>query len=87
MLLKVMVWILANSFSNNYLTITAGLNVINDTYVPSDVTGKIVGSGGIHIWDISSITKGEQKIEAVYIRSWEPLTGNETSFSMTVIVT
>jgi inhibitor of cysteine peptidase len=69
------------------LTTTAGLDVMNDTYVASDTTGKMVGSGGIHIWDISAIAKGEQKIAAVYKRSWEPLTGNETSFSMTVIIT
>jgi len=69
------------------LTTTPGLRVMNDTYVASDTTGKIVGSGGIHVWDISPIVQGEQKIEAVYKRSWEPLTGNETSFSMTVYVT
>jgi len=69
------------------LNTTAGLNVMNDTFVASDVTGKMVGSGGTHVWDISTNAKGEQKIDAVYIRSWEPLTGNETSFSMTVIVT
>lgn len=67
------------------LTTTPGLMIINDTYVPSDTTGKLVGSGGTHIWDISSVAKGEQKIQAVYKRSWEPLTGNETSFLLTVI--
>jgi inhibitor of cysteine peptidase len=69
------------------LTTTAGLSVMNDTYVASDTTGKIVGSGGIHVWDISAVAHGEQKIAAVYKRSWEPLAGNETTFSMTVMVT
>jgi len=60
---------------------------MKDTFVASDMTGKMVGSGGTRVWDISTIAKGEQKINAVYLRSWEPLKGNETSFSMTVIVT
>ncbi len=68
------------------LTTTPGLKVMSDIYVPSDTTGKVVGSGGTHIWDISAITKGGQKIEGVYNRSWEPLTGNETRFLMTIVV-
>jgi inhibitor of cysteine peptidase len=66
------------------LSTTPGLQIMNDTYVPSDTTGKLVGSGGTHIWDISTVAIGEQKIQAVYKRSWEPMSGNETTFSMTV---
>jgi inhibitor of cysteine peptidase len=68
------------------LTTTSGLHVLNDTYEPSDTSGKLVGSGGIHQWDISTDTIGEQKIHAVYKRSWEQTTGNETTFSMTIVV-
>ncbi|MEI7856908.1 MAG: protease inhibitor I42 family protein [Methanomicrobiales archaeon] len=68
------------------LTTTPGLNVISDSYVPTDTTGKLMGSGGIHIWDISATATGEQKIEAIYKRSWMQTTGNETNFSMTVMV-
>jgi len=68
------------------LTTTPGLKVIKDTYEPSDTTGKLVGSGGTHIWDISTVAIGEQKIMAVYKRSWEPTSGNETAFSLTVVV-
>jgi inhibitor of cysteine peptidase len=68
------------------LTTTPGLQVMNDTYKPMYTTGKMVGSGGTHIWDISAVATGEQKIKAVYMRSWEPTTTNETTFSMTVVV-
>ncbi len=68
------------------LTTSPGLHIDNDSYLPSDTTGKLVGSGGIRVWDISATTKGPQNITAVYKRSWEPVTGNETAFSMTVIV-
>jgi inhibitor of cysteine peptidase len=68
------------------LTVTPGLKVIGDTYVPSDTTGKLVGSGGIHIWEITADDPGQQQIQAAYKRSWEPVTGNETSFRMWIVV-
>jgi inhibitor of cysteine peptidase len=69
------------------LTTTPGLQIIKDTYVPSDTTGKLVGSGGTRIWDISTVAAGDQKIQAVNKRSWEPASGNETAFSLAVVVT
>jgi inhibitor of cysteine peptidase len=69
------------------LTTTAGLSIIKDEYVPADTSGKLVGSGGTHMWDISTDKIGKQKIQAIYKRSWEPTTGNESTFSMTVVVT
>jgi inhibitor of cysteine peptidase len=68
------------------LTTTPGLTITRDEYVPDDTSGKLVGSGGTHTWDISAEMIGQQKINAVYKRSWEPLTGNETTFSMTMVV-
>jgi inhibitor of cysteine peptidase len=69
------------------LTTTPGLRVIRDEYIPTDTSGKVVGSGGTHTWDISTEMLGEQEINAIYKRSWEPTTGNETTFSMKVVVT
>ena len=40
------------------LTTTAGLSVMNDTYVASDTTGKIVGSGGIRCLGYRACRKG-----------------------------
>lgn len=68
------------------LTATPGLRIIKDTYIPSDSSGKLVGSGGTRTWDISTEVTGEQKINAVYKRSWEQTAGNETTFQMTVMV-
>jgi len=68
------------------LTVTPGLKVMNDTYVPSDKTGTMVGSGGTRIWEIATVMPGVQAINATYLRSWEPATGNETAFAMTVNV-
>jgi inhibitor of cysteine peptidase len=68
------------------LITTPGLHVISDNYVPSDTTGNLEGSTGTRVWYISANAMGEQKIEAVYKRSWEPVTGNESNFLLTVIV-
>jgi inhibitor of cysteine peptidase len=68
------------------LSTTTGLKIMDSTYYPSDTTGKLAGSGGIHVWDISTAASGEQKIQAVYVRSWEQPATNGTTFSMTVIV-
>ncbi|MFA5221125.1 MAG: protease inhibitor I42 family protein [Methanoregula sp.] len=68
------------------LTTTTGLVVTGDRYVPSDATGQLVGSGGTHIWDMTAVQTGDQKITAVYKRSWEAVTGNEQTFSMTIVV-
>ena len=68
------------------MTLSPGLSLINDTYASSDPTGKLVGAGGTHSWDMVASRTGTQTIHAVYWRSWEPLTGNETAFDMTVIV-
>jgi len=68
------------------LTTSTELVVTGDHYMPSDITGKLVGSGGTHSWDITAAQTGEQKITAVYKRSWEPVTRNETTFSMTIVV-
>lgn len=68
------------------LTTSPGLQVVSDTYIPSDTTGRLVGSGGTHVWDISAHSAGRQSIQAVYMRPWEPVTGNETSFYLAVEV-
>lgn len=68
------------------LTTTPGLLVTNTSYETSDKTGKLMGAGGTRTWDITAIATGKQKITAVYGRSWEPVTGSETGFSMTVVV-
>jgi inhibitor of cysteine peptidase len=67
------------------LTTSPGLVVTTDHYLPS--APQLTGSGGVRSWDMKAVQTGTQEIKAVYMRSWEPVTGNETMFSMTVIVT
>ena len=66
------------------LTTTPGLVVTADNYQPA--APQLMGSGGVHTWDMKAVRTGTEEVKAVYRRSWEPVTGNETTFSMTVIV-
>ena len=68
------------------LTVTPGLIITNDTYVPSDTSGTMVGSGGTHIWEMIASSTGTQAIQGVYKRPWEPVSGNETAFNTTIVV-
>lgn len=69
------------------LTVSNGLKVVSDTYVPSDTTGTLVGSGGTHIWEIQAEQAGMQSVDAVYKRSWEPVVGNESTYTLAIDVT
>ena len=68
------------------LTTTPGLSLIKDEYGTDRYLRELVGCGGTHIWDMSMVSIGKQEIHAVYKRSWEPITGNETTFSVAVVV-
>lgn len=49
---------------------TSGLAVVNDTYHPP--ASGLVGAGGVHEWQIKATGTGDQQINAVYKRPWEP---------------
>lgn len=66
------------------LTTSPGLVVTADTYQPS--SPQLMGSGGVRSWYLKAVRAGTQEIKAVYMRSWEPVTGNETIFTLTVTV-
>ena len=68
------------------LAVTPGLQVTNDTFYPSDTSGSIAGAGGTRVWTMVTLHPGEQKIRAVYRHPWEPVTGKETMFNMTIMV-
>jgi inhibitor of cysteine peptidase len=68
------------------LSVSPGLLVVSDSYIPSDTTGKLIGSGGTHVWDISAQSAGAQTVTGVYMRPWEQATGNETAFLLNVVV-
>ncbi|KLK88859.1 hypothetical protein SZ63_05325 [Methanoculleus sediminis] len=66
------------------VTSSAGLEYVNDTYIAPE-TG-LVGAGGVHVWEYTAAEKGAGEFSAIYKRSWEETTGNETTFSMTFTI-
>ena len=66
------------------LSVSAGLSVVDDTYVSSDTSGRLMGAGGNRVWKIAVSGKGTRSVRAVYRRSWEPVTGNEKVYLLTV---
>jgi inhibitor of cysteine peptidase len=66
------------------VTVTAGLEITNDTYIAPE-TG-LVGAGGSHQWDVKAIASGQQEFSGVYMQPWMNATGNETTFSLMVTV-
>ncbi|MGA2935365.1 MAG: protease inhibitor I42 family protein [Methanomicrobiales archaeon] len=68
------------------LSVTPGISILNDTYIPDDTSGKLVGAGGTHVWNLKAIGPGDQGISGVYRRPWEPATATATRFSLSLIV-
>jgi inhibitor of cysteine peptidase len=66
------------------MTAGNGLQVVNDRYVP-EATG-LIGSGGYHEWTIKAVKAGTYALSGVYRRPWEPVTGSEQKYSLTVKV-
>lgn len=62
---------------------SAGLTLIDSKYIQG---ASMPGAGGTHLWTIKASQKGEQQFTAIYNRPWEPKTGNESTFTLTIIV-
>jgi len=67
-------------------TVTSGLLIQSSDYQQDKAPAGMVGVGGIHTWTILAKDLGTQKFSAIYRRSWEPVSGNETAFSVTINV-
>ncbi len=68
------------------LSVPGGLSIINDTYIPDDISGKLVGSGGTHVWFLKAVQPGVQAISGVYGRPWESKSDTWTLFNLTLLV-
>jgi inhibitor of cysteine peptidase len=66
-------------------TLSDGLELQSSDYQNNAPAG-IVGAGGNRTWVIVAKDTGDQKFSAIYRRSWENVTGNETTYSVTITV-
>lgn len=68
------------------LSLSDGLYLVNDQYVPDETGIRRVGAGGVHTWDIRATGIGSQQITAVYRRPWEVGVAPEKTFTLNVRV-
>ncbi|OPX64426.1 MULTISPECIES: DUF333 domain-containing protein [unclassified Methanoregula] len=67
-------------------TVSSGLTIQSSDYQQDKAAEGMVGVGGTRTWVVVANDLGTQKFSAVYMRSWEPVTGNETGYSVNVNV-
>ena len=67
-------------------TLSAGLELQSSDYRPDDAPAGMVGVGGTRTWVIVAKDLGDQKFSAMYRRSWENVTNNETTYSVNIRV-
>jgi inhibitor of cysteine peptidase len=52
------------------MTVSDGLAISRDEYIPSSSNSQMVGSGGIRSFTLATSARGEQKVTAEYRRPW-----------------
>jgi len=67
-------------------TVSSGLEIQSSDYQQDKAAEGMVGVGGTRTWVIVANDLGTQKFSASYRRSWEPVTGNETAYSVNINV-
>lgn len=67
-------------------TLSPGLELQSSDFSQSPAAPGMVGVGGTRTWIILAKDPGNQKFSAAYLRSWEPVSGNETSYSVNINV-
>jgi len=80
--------VLAENPSTGFMwnaTLSPGLEIQSDNYKDDASAGR-VGAAGTHTWVMVAKVTGDQKFSAIYKRSWEPVTGNETAYSVNIRV-
>jgi inhibitor of cysteine peptidase len=62
-------------------TVSKGLAIISSDFTEGALAAGMVGVGGTRTWIIQANDLGAQSFNAIYMRSWEATTGNETAYS------
>lgn len=65
-------------------TVTAGLEIVNDTYSPPET--QLSGAGGMHEWVVKAIGLGNQSFTSVYYRPWEAENSSDVRFTQRFVV-
>ncbi|HEY3274951.1 MAG TPA: protease inhibitor I42 family protein [Methanocella sp.] len=66
------------------ITSTQGINVLASQFIPGQ--SGLIGAPGTHVWTLEASRNGTQQFKAVLRRGFEPLTGSENSYHLTMQV-
>jgi len=61
-----------------------GLTILSSDFQENKHAEGMVGVGGTRTWVILASGTGNQTFSATYLRSWEPVTGNETGYNLNI---
>lgn len=68
------------------LNLSSGLSILDDEYIKGQNPENLTGVPGTHLWVIEATAPGSQKVNGIYKRSWENITGTEEKFTLNVEV-
>ncbi|HII92603.1 MAG TPA: protease inhibitor I42 family protein [Methanosarcina sp.] len=68
------------------LNLSNGLSILDDEYIEGLNPENLTGVPGTHLWVIEATAPGSQKVNGIYRRSWENITGTEEKFTLGVEV-
>jgi inhibitor of cysteine peptidase len=66
------------------ITNTTGLTVKDLGFVSDPHPSGYVGVGGNHTWEVTATGEGDQTFGGVYKRPWEPTSGQETAYTLSI---
>jgi len=61
-----------------------GLSILSSDFQENQHAEGMVGVGGTRTWVILASGTGNQTFSATYLRSWEPVTGNEHGYTLNI---
>ena len=68
------------------VTLPEGLSLVRDEYTPDAVPTDIVGSGGMHTWQLQPKSAGTFTFRALHMQPWMNVTGSEETYTLTLVV-
>ncbi|MCA1917214.1 protease inhibitor I42 family protein [Methanospirillum hungatei] len=68
------------------VTLSDGLTLLSDRYVQDPTPEGMVGVGGVHEWYVEAVAAGNQTFDGIYKQPWEEMVGNETTYSLAILV-
>ncbi len=66
------------------MTPSAGLEIVSSEFVPAK--DETVGAPGVHEWILKAIESGNQVFSGADVRSFEEPAGNETAYTLEIVV-